>query len=93
MSLHFREVVEKVKESGKKTKIENLQNGQEKYGRSIIAYVHIWGKLQKYNLFKSYFKIALKGYLDKFCTRISVHLPKEALNALRKIQSTIGTNF
>ena len=30
--LHFRERVEKTKESAKKTKIENLQNGQEKYG-------------------------------------------------------------
>ena len=30
--LHFRERVEKTKENAKKTKIENLQNGQEKYG-------------------------------------------------------------
>ena len=51
-------------------------------------------KLQKYyNLFKSQFKIALKGYLDKFLTWISVNLPKEALNTWHKIQYTIGTNF
>ena len=30
--LHFRERVEKIKENGKNTKIENLQNRQEKYG-------------------------------------------------------------
>ena len=30
------------------------------------------------------FEIALNGSLDKFLTRISLHLPKEALNALRK---------
>ena len=35
----------------------------------------------------------MNGYLDKFLTWISLHLPKEALNALRKIQFTIGTNF
>ena len=41
-------------------------------------------KLQKYyNFFKFQFEIALNGYLDKFLTRISLHLPKEALNALR----------
>ena len=37
--------------------------------------------------------IALNGHLDKFRTWISLHLPKEAFNALRKIQFTIGTNF
>ena len=30
--LHFRERVEKTKENAQKTKTENLQNGQEKYG-------------------------------------------------------------
>ena len=41
-------------------------------------------KLQKYyNFFKFQFEIALNGYLDKFLTWISLHLPKEALNALR----------
>ena len=37
--------------------------------------------------------MALNGYLDKFLILVSLHLPKEALNALRKIQFTIGTNF
>ena len=36
---------------------------------------------------------ALNDYFDKFLTWISLHLPKEALNALRKIQFRIGTNF
>ena len=45
--LHFRERVEKTKENAKKTKIENLQNGQEKYGGKKLAYVHIWGKTSK----------------------------------------------
>ena len=35
----------------------------------------------------------MNDYLDKFLTWISLRLPKEALNALRKIQFTIGTNF
>ena len=35
----------------------------------------------------------MHGYLDKFLTWISLHLSKEALNALRKIQFIIGTNF
>ena len=48
VGLHFREVVEKIKKSEKKTKIEtDLQNGQEKYGGKKIAYVHIWGKTSK----------------------------------------------
>ena len=51
-------------------------------------------KLQKYyNFFKFWFEIALNGYLEKFLTRLSLHLPKEALNALRKLQFMIGTNF
>ena len=41
-------------------------------------------KLQKYyNFFKFQFEIALNGYLDEFLTWISLHLPKEASNALR----------
>ena len=32
VGLHFREWVEKIRENGKNTKTENLQNGQEKYG-------------------------------------------------------------
>ena len=51
-------------------------------------------KLQKYcNFFKFQFEISLNGYLDKFLTGISLNLRKEALNALRKIQVIIGTNF
>ena len=84
-----------MKENDKNTKIENLQNGQEKYGGKNLAYVYSWGKNLKYvyNFFKFQFEIAFNGYLDKFLTWISLHLPKEALNALRKIQFTIGTNF
>ena len=33
------------------------------------------------------FEITLNGHLNKFCTWISLHLPKEALNALRDLQS------
>ena len=69
VGLHFCDRVEKIKENGKKTKIENLQNGQEKYGAKKGAYVHIWGKLQKYyHFFKFQIEIALNGYLDKFLT-------------------------
>ena len=49
--------------------------------------------LKNYNFFKFWFEIALNVYLDKFLTLISLHLPKEVLNALLKIQFTIGTNF
>ena len=52
--LHFRERVEKTKENAKKTKTENLQNGQEKYGGKKFAYVHIWGK--KFKKFHNFFK-------------------------------------
>ena len=44
VDLHFHEGVEKIKENVKNTKIENLQNGQEKYGRKNLAYVYSWGK-------------------------------------------------
>ena len=44
VGLHFREVVEKIKESGRKTKVENLQNGLDMYGGKKFEYVHIWGK-------------------------------------------------
>ena len=33
------------------------------------------------------------SYLDKFPARISLHLPKEVLNAFLKIKFKIGTNF
>ena len=42
--LYFRDRVETIEENGKKTKRENLRNGQEKYGGKKLAYVHIWGK-------------------------------------------------
>ena len=42
--LHFRERVEKTKENATETKIENVQNGHEKYGGKKFAYVHIWRK-------------------------------------------------
>ena len=48
---------------------------------------------EKSYFFKFQFEIDLNGYLDKFPTSISLHLLKEALNALRKTQFTIGTNF
>ena len=41
--------------------------------------VQLGQKLKKINnFFKFQFEIALNGYLDKFCTRISSHLPREA---------------
>ena len=48
---------------------------------------------KKYDFFKFLIEIAFNGYLDKFLTWISLHLAKEVLNALLKIQFTIGTNF
>ena len=44
VGLHFHERVEIMKENDKNTKIENLQNGQEKYGGENLAYVYSWGK-------------------------------------------------
>ena len=68
--LHFRERVEKTKENAKKTKIENLQNGQEKYGGKKFAYVHIWGKKFKNFIISSNFsfEIAFNSYLDTIPT-------------------------
>ena len=40
VGLQFHEEVEKIKENVKNTKIENLQNGQEKYGGKNLAYVY-----------------------------------------------------
>ena len=57
--LHFRERVEKTKENAKKTKIENLQNGREKYGGKKFAYVHIWGKNLKNIIISSNFSLKL----------------------------------
>ena len=42
--LYFHEGVEKRKENDKNTKIENIQNGRQKYGRKNLAYVYSWGK-------------------------------------------------
>ena len=53
--LYLRGRVEKRKENAKKTKIENLQNGKEKYGAKKFAYVHIWGKHLKNIIFSSNF--------------------------------------
>ena len=47
VGLHFREVVKKSKRKWHKTKIGNLQIGQEKYGGKKLAYIHIWGKSSK----------------------------------------------
>ena len=44
VGLHFHEGAEKIKENDKNTTIENLQNGQEKYGGKNLAYVYSWGK-------------------------------------------------
>ena len=44
VGLHFHEGVEKIKEKVKNAKIENLQNGEEKYGGENLAYVNSLGK-------------------------------------------------
>ena len=69
IGLHFHEGVGKIKENDKNTKIENLQNGQGKYGGKNPAYVYSWAKIKNnYNFFKFWFEIALNGYLDTFLT-------------------------
>ena len=57
--LNFRERVEKTKGNAQKTKIENLQNGQEEYGGKNFAYVHIWGKHLKNILISPNFSLKL----------------------------------
>ena len=47
----------KLKKTAKKTKIENLQNGQEKYGGKKFAYLHIWGKKLKNMIISSDFSL------------------------------------
>ena len=47
VDLHFHEGVEKTKENVKNTKIENLQNGQEKYGGKIIIKKKYGGKINQ----------------------------------------------
>ena len=44
VGLYFHEGVEKIKENYKNTKIENLQNGWQKYSGKNLAYVYSWGK-------------------------------------------------
>ena len=52
-----------MKENDKNTKIETLQNEQEKYGEKNLGYVYSWGKNLKknYNFFKFQFEIAFNG--------------------------------
>ena len=45
VGLHLHEEVEKIKENDKNTKIENLQNGHEKYGGKNLADVYSWAKI------------------------------------------------
>ena len=53
VGLHFPEGVEKIKENDKNIKVENLQNGQEKYGGKNLSYVYSWAKIKKdYRFFK-----------------------------------------
>ena len=59
VGLHFHEGVEKIKENDKNTKIENLQNGQKKYGRKKLAYVYSWGKNLKKIAISSNFSLKL----------------------------------
>ena len=49
--LHFRERVEKIKENGKNTKIENLQNRQGKYGGKNSRTCTFGAKMKKYDIF------------------------------------------
>ena len=39
--------------------MENLHNGQEKYGGKNLAYVHIWAKLKKNIIISSNFSLKL----------------------------------
>ena len=47
VGLHFHEGVEKIKGNDKNTKVENLQNGQEKYGGEPSVFVQSGQKLKK----------------------------------------------
>ena len=47
VGLHFHEGVEKIKENDKNTKIENLQNGQAKYGWKKPSVRVQLGKIKK----------------------------------------------
>ena len=48
-----------MKENYKNTKIENLQNGQEKYGGKNLANVYSWGKNLKKIIISSNFSLKL----------------------------------
>ena len=48
-----------MKENDKNTKIENLQNGQEKYGGKNIVYVYSCGKNLKKIIIPSNFSLKL----------------------------------
>ena len=58
-----------MKVNDKNTRIENLQNRQEKYGVPRVR-VQLRQKFKKtnYNFFKFLVEIAFNGYLDKFLT-------------------------
>ena len=57
--LHFHERVEKIKENGRNTKTENLQNGQEKYcGKKTRVRAHFEQKLKNVT-FSSNFSLKL----------------------------------
>ena len=59
VGLHFHEGVEKIKEKVKNAKIENLQNGEEKYGGENLAYVNSLGKNLKKIIISSNFSLKL----------------------------------
>ena len=44
---YFYEGVEEIKENDKNTKIENFQNGRQKYGGKNLVYVYSSGKNKK----------------------------------------------
>ena len=77
--LHFRERVEKTKENATETKIENLQNGQEKYGGKKFAYVHIWRKNLKNIIISSNVSLKLLSTVIKIN-----FLPESVYVCLRK---------
>ena len=78
---HFRERVEKTKENGKNTKIENLQNGQEKYGGGkTCIHAHLLQKFENI-IFSSNFSLKL---LWTVILKNFVPLPEEALNSFAK---------
>ena len=59
VGLHFHEGIEKIKRNDKNTKIENLQNRQEKYGGKNLAYTCSCGKNLKKIIISSNFGMKL----------------------------------